>query len=191
MAINGILRLSCFSILRWCHLVAAAELFVEGGTVGKAAHFGDEGDRFIGLCQQTGSVIHAVAVDKGIGAQGIRTLADGFIDIAVVGGEHRGQRVAVQFGIGIGLLFRHQFYKAEEDLLARRALLFGLTDQSLDFAHFAELLMLNQVIQFAILDDFAAVSNGQTPQSHKDDNHDGEEREGKDAIYGNLSLGFL
>ena len=41
-----------------------------------------------------------------------KLLADGIIDITVVGAEHRGERVTVQVGVGIWLLFLHQFYKA-------------------------------------------------------------------------------
>ena len=182
VSIPQILVFSCFSVLRWGHLEAVAELLVEGCAVGEAAHLGNKGDGVVGAGQQAGGMIHAVGVDEGLGTRAVRALADGFVDVAVVGAEHRGKRVAVQVGISIALLLSHQLCESEEELLVGCALLFGLLGYALDVVFFALLLALNQLKEFAILDDYAAVGNGQSPQGNENDEHDGDEREGDDAI---------
>ena len=172
-------------ILRRGHLVTAAELLVEGCAVGKAAHLGNEGDGVVGTGEQAGGMVQTEAVDESLGALTVGIFADGIVDIAVVGAEHRGERVAVQVGIGKTLLLLHQFDKTEEELLTGLALLFGLPCYALDVAHLMLLLLLfalNQLKEFTVLDEQVAVGNDQSPQGNENDEDDGDEREGDDAI---------
>ena len=95
------------AVLGGCHGVVVAEKAGEGTAVGDAALLDDETNGVVGGGEQHGSMADAVEVDE-VGCGGVGALAQGIVDIVVVGASEACQRLVVAPGIGVdgGVLYR-------------------------------------------------------------------------------------
>ena len=85
-----------------------AEEGVEMAAAGETAHLGDKANGVVGIGKEACGVPDAPVVKEVADGHAIGVLTDSVRQIAAVGAEHLGQRVAVQVAVGVGLLFTHQ-----------------------------------------------------------------------------------
>ena len=135
----------CVSVLSRGHGVLAAEEASEGAAVVEAALLGNEADGGIGGGEQQGSVTDAVLVDE-VGRGHAGTLAQGIVNVFVVGADKPSQRLMVGFGIAIDVGVLHQFAQSIIQLLVLRQCLGRLRLLSLTFLGFSFLALLDLLV---------------------------------------------